>query len=80
MSDINKVLIFDTAKIPVKTTRTSQGVQVLTPKKGSILAKICTLDEVAFTDFDYYRTKNIPARGAYLKPEDAPGQQMTLLS
>lgn len=80
MSDINKVLIFDTAKIPVKTTRTSQGVQVLTPKKGSILAKICTLDEVAFTDFDYYRTKNIPARGAYLKPEDAPGQQMTFLS
>ena len=79
MSDINKVLIFDTAKIPVKTTRNTQGVQVLTPKKGSILAKINTLDEVAFTDFDYYRTRNIPARGAYLKPEDAPGKQMTLL-
>ncbi len=79
MSDINKVLIFDTAKIPVKSTRSTQGVQVLTPKKGSILAKISTLDEVAFTDFDYYRTRNIPARGAYLKPEDAPGKQMTLL-
>ncbi|MBE7022008.1 MAG: topoisomerase IV [Ruminococcaceae bacterium] len=79
MSDINKILIFDTTKIPEKTTRSSMGVQVLTPKKGSILAKISTLDEVAFTDFDYYRTKNIPARGAYLKPEDAPGQQMTLL-
>ncbi|MGN1059207.1 MAG: DNA gyrase subunit A [Clostridia bacterium] len=79
MSDINKVLVFDTAKIPLKTTRSSQGVQVLTPKKGSILAKICSLDEVAFSDFDYYRTRNLPARGAYLKPEDAPGQQMTLL-
>jgi len=79
MSDINKVLIFDTAKIPLKTTRSTQGVQVLTPKKGSILAKINTLDEVSFTDFDYYRTRNLPARGAYLKPEDAPGKQMTLL-
>ena len=79
MSDLNKVLIFDTAKVPVKSTRNTQGVAVLTPKKGSILAKICTLDEVSFTDFDYYRTKNIPARGAYLKPEDAPGQQLTLL-
>ncbi len=79
MSDINKILIFDTSKISVKSTRSSQGVQVLTPKKGSILAKISTLDEVSITDFDYYRTRNIPARGAYLKPEDAPGQQMTLL-
>ncbi len=79
MSDINKVLIFDTAKVPEKSTRNTQGVQVLTPKKGSILAKVATLDEVTFTDFDYYRTKNIPARGAYLKPEDAPGEQMTLL-
>ncbi len=77
MSDIQKVLIFDTAKVPVKSTRNTQGVQVLTPKKGSILAKICTLDEVTFTDFDYYRTRNIPARGAYLKPDDAPGEQMT---
>ncbi len=79
MSNLNKVLVFDTAKIPLKTTRSTQGVQVLTPKKGSIMAKICTLDEVSFTDFDYYRTRNIPARGAYLKPEDAPGQQLTLL-
>ncbi len=79
MSDINKVLIFDTAKIPVKSTRSTQGVQVLTPKKGSILAKICTIDEATITDLDYYRTRNIPARGAYLKPDDAPGEQMTLL-
>ncbi len=79
MSDINKVLVFDTSKIPVKSTRSSQGVQVLTPKKGSILAKISALDEVTITDFDYYRTRNLPARGAYLKPEDAPGEQMTLL-
>lgn len=78
-SSVNKVLIFDTSKITPKATRNSQGVQVLTPKKGSILAKICTLDEVAFKDFSYYRTKNIPARGAYLKEEDLAGEQITLV-
>lgn len=78
-SSVNKVLIFDTAKIAPKATRSSQGVQVLTPKKGSFLSKICTLDEVSFQDFDYYRTKNIPARGAYLKEEDLAGEQTTLI-
>lgn len=78
-SDANKVLIFHTEKIAPKATRNSQGVQVLTLKKGSKLANICTLDEVSFTDFAYYRTKNIPARGAYLKEEDLAGEQMTLI-
>ncbi len=78
-SSINKVLIFNTAKIAEKSTRSTQGVAVLTPKKGSTLKKICTLDEVAFTDFDYYRTKNIPARGAYLKEDDLAGEQISLL-
>lgn len=78
-SDLNKVLIFDTAKIPLKTTRSSMGVQVMTPKKGSVVARVCTLDEVTFTDFDYYRTKNIPARGAYLKDDDVQGEQISLI-
>ena len=78
-SSINKVLIFDTAKIPLKTTRSTQGVQVMTPKKGSVIAKVVTLDEVTFTEFDYYRTKNIPARGSYLKDDDVQGEQISLL-
>ncbi|MBO5930332.1 MAG: topoisomerase IV, partial [Clostridia bacterium] len=78
-SDANKVLIFHTEKITQKATRNSQGVQVLTLKKGSKLANICSLDEVSFTDFAYYRTKNIPARGAYLKDEDLAGEQITLI-
>ncbi len=69
-SDINKVLIFATSKIAEKSTRSTQGVQVLTLNKGSKLTKICGLDEVTFKEFDVYRTKNIPARGAYLKEED----------
>lgn len=77
-SSINKVLIFNTANINPKTTRNSQGVQVLSAKKGSRMTAVKELDEVQFTDPDYYRTKNIPAIGYFLKNEDRQEQQVTL--
>ncbi|HHU51732.1 MAG TPA: topoisomerase IV [Firmicutes bacterium] len=78
ISSINKVLIFDTANINPKTTRDSQGVQVLRGKKDSKLVALKELEEVTFTDLDYYRTKNIPAIGYYLKEEDEINPQTTL--
>lgn len=77
-SSIDKVLIFNTANINPKTTRDSQGVQVLLSKKGSRLTKIKQLHELGFKDFDYYRTKNIPAIGCYLKDEDNDDCQISL--
>lgn len=69
-SSINKVLIFNSNAINPKTTRDSQGVQVLASKKGSRMVAVKELSEVRFADLDYYRTKNIPAIGCYLKDED----------
>ncbi|WP_091541460.1 DNA gyrase/topoisomerase IV subunit A [Alkaliphilus peptidifermentans] len=69
ISSINKVLIFKTSQVSVKTTRSSIGVQVLKAKKGSALASIKELEEVFFADFDYYRG-NIPAIGTFLKKDD----------
>ena len=79
ISSIDKVLIFDTANINPKTTRTTQGVQVMKGKKGSYLREIKLLEEVAFQDLDYYRTKNIPAVGCYLREEDQIQKQAALL-
>jgi DNA gyrase subunit A len=69
-SSINKVLIFNTNTINPKTTRDSQGVQVLASKKGSRMVAVKEIAAVKFADLDYYRTKNIPAIGCYLKDED----------
>lgn len=69
-SSIDKVLIFNTASINAKTTRDSQGVQVLNSKKDSQMVKIKHVSEVEFSDTDYYRTKNIPATGCYIREED----------
>ena len=56
-SNINKALIFDTSNINPKTTRNSQGVQVLKPKKGSIMTAIKTIEKSGIINLDYYRTK-----------------------
>src|SRR5690606_16098018 len=60
-SSINKVLVFSTASINPKTTRDSQGVQVLKSKKGSRMCAVKTLEESGIKNPDYYRTKSIPA-------------------
>ncbi|HYH02984.1 MAG TPA: topoisomerase IV, partial [Bacillota bacterium] len=77
-SNIKKVLIFSTTNVNSKTTRDTQGVQVMKGKKGSSVTEIKMLHEVNFSDCDYYRTKNIPAIGCYLKEEDNAVQQVGL--
>lgn len=78
LSSIGKALVFKTEQIAVKTTKNTQGVAVMIPKKGSIMADVKFTDEVAFTDLKYYRTKNIPAKGAFIRPEDTGNEQLTL--
>ncbi|HHV61004.1 MAG TPA: topoisomerase IV [Clostridiaceae bacterium] len=70
VSSINKVLVFDTSKINPKAARDSQGVQVLSSKKGSVLSRVMPVEISGLSDLEYYRTKNIPAVGRYLKDED----------
>ncbi|RCX17622.1 DNA gyrase subunit A [Anaerobacterium chartisolvens] len=77
-SSIDKVLVFNTAGINSKSTRDSQGVQVLKSKKGSVVTAVKPLGEAALTDADYYRTQNIPAVGCYLKDEDKQDNQLRL--
>ncbi len=77
-SSIKKVLVFNTEAIGSKTTRASQGVQVLISKKGSTLIHIKTLDEMPLSDIKYYKPKNIPAIGCYLKEVDKTDTQLSL--
>ncbi|MCX7920652.1 MAG: DNA topoisomerase (ATP-hydrolyzing) subunit A [Clostridia bacterium] len=80
-SSIDKVLIFNTSNINSKSTRDSQGVQVLKEKKGSIMNAVKRIEDVKLADLDYYRTQNIPAVGYYLKPEDKEdNSQVKLIS
>ena len=77
MSDNNKVLCINTDKIPVKTTKSTQGVQVMAlKKKGSALSSVILKEECELNNPDLYRVKNIPAAGSFLKKDD---MQMSLI-
>lgn len=71
MSDNNRVLCVNTEKIPLKATKSTQGVQVMTlRKKGAKVVRVTGAEESGIEDTERYRTKNIPAAGGMLKKED----------
>lgn len=71
LSDNNRVLCLNTEKIPLKATKSTQGVQALTlRKKGAKLVKLMSVEECNIENPHKYRTKNIPAAGGILKSED----------
>ncbi|MEI6603044.1 MAG: DNA topoisomerase (ATP-hydrolyzing) subunit A [Clostridia bacterium] len=77
-SSINKVLIFNTALIASKTTKSTQGVQVLKSKKGSFMSSVQTISESGLVNLSYYRVKSIPGTGSYLRDQDIEDKQITL--
>ena len=74
-----RALIFNTALLAPKTTRSAQGVQVMTLKNKYHLAQVRTLADSGITNLSRYRCRSIPAAGALLREEDGDQQQMRLL-
>jgi DNA gyrase subunit A len=77
-SSLRKAITFSSSLIPVKTTRSSQGVQVLAAKKGSVLTSVVRLQDSGFADPEYYRIRRTPAIGYYLKEETLVNRQLSL--
>ena len=77
-SDEPRCLILHTALLAPKTTRTSQGVAVMTLKKNRRLTEAKFLAETAIQNPARYRVRSLPAAGALLKGEDNGEKQLTL--
>ena len=77
-SDEPRCLILHTALLTPKTTRTSQGVAVMTLKKNRRLTEAKFLAETAIQNPARYRVRSLPAAGALLKGEDNGEKQLTL--
>ena len=73
-----RALIFSTAQIAAKTTRSTQGVAVLTLKRKATLHKAALLEKSGIVNAARYRTRTLPAAGALLKEEDAEEKQITM--
>ena len=72
-----RAAIFSTAQLLPKTTRSTQGVAVMTLKKKAVVEKVMLLTESGIVNESRYRTKTIPSAGALLKEEDSPDKQQS---
>ena len=78
-SSDGRVLIFNSAQLQPKTSRTTQGVNVMTLKAKRSVVKAERLSDTGITNTARYRVKNLPGAGAILKPEDTTEKQLSLL-
>ena len=78
-SSAGRVLLVHSGAIPVKTTRDTQGVGVMTLRPGRILASVAEYTEGRFKNPHRYRVRTLPATGALPLPEDTAGEQRDLL-
>ena len=78
-SSDGRTLIFNTAQILPKTTRSTQGVGVMALKKGKKVVRAEALQDTAIRNVSRYRVRSLPAAGALLKPEDREEKQLSLM-
>jgi DNA gyrase subunit A len=72
-----RVLLFNSGAVASKTTKDTQGVAVMTLKKGHKVVKVEDFTDGRFVKPARYRTKTLPAAGALLSAEDQ-GEQMKM--
>ena len=74
-----RALLVHTALLTPKTTRGTQGVQVMNIKPKYRLERLADVADTGITNQARYRTRTIPAAGALLRPEDSEEKQLELL-
>jgi len=78
-SSDGRVLIFSSAQLQPKSSRTTQGVNVMSLKAKRTLIRAQEVKETGIVNTARYRVRSLPGAGALLKPEDTSEQQMSLL-
>ncbi len=78
-SSDGRAIIFNTAQLQPKSSRTTQGVAVMSLKQKRVLEHAEPLAVSAIQNPSRYRVKTTPAAGALLKSEDRGEEQLTLI-
>lgn len=74
-----KALVFNTSLLQPKSSRTTQGVGVMTLKARRTVTQALPLAETTIQNVSRYRVRSLPGAGAILKPEDRGEKQMSLI-
>lgn len=75
-SSADKALAVNTDKIPEKTTRSSQGVSVMTLRRNAVIKEVTEAKGSGLLTTSGYGCRNIPAAGALIKDEDKGIEQI----
>ena len=78
-SSDGRAMIFNTALLQPKTSRSTQGVAVMSLKAKRVLEKALPLKDSDIQNTVRYRVRSIPAAGALIKGEDRAEKQLSLM-
>ena len=78
-SSDGRCMVFHTAVLAPKTTRTTQGVNVMALKPKRTVTQVLPLSETAIVNIARYRARSLPVSGAILREEDRGEKQLSLL-
>ena len=76
-SDKDRAITVNTERIPLKTTRTTQGVNIMSSRKGSIVSKAVPASDSGLKNIERFRTKTVPAVGATVREQDQGIEQIS---
>jgi DNA gyrase subunit A len=74
-----RILLLHTGAVSAKTSKSTQGVAVMRMKKGQYLESLQYYQEDTFKKPGRYRTKTLPALGAFPTEEDSGIEQLSIL-
>ncbi len=72
-----RMVLLDSSLIPLKKTKNSQGVQVMTLRKGYELRKLISVKEDEKESYSYYRIRSLPAAGRFIRNDFPESQQLS---
>ena len=78
-SSDGRALILNTAQLQPKTSRSTQGVAVMSLKAKRVLERALPLKDSDIQNAARYRVRSIPAAGALIKGEDRAEKQLSLM-
>ena len=79
ISTEGRCVVFQTAILTPKSTRTTIGVAVMTLKPKYRVEQVCPVTDTSIVNHTRYRSKSYPVAGALLRGEDKGEEQISLL-
>ncbi len=77
-TDSRRVVLLNSAQVPMKATRSSQGIIAITLKRGASVIKAVPYTEGMFVNPKAYRARALPVAGSFIKNEDSDEEQLSL--